>query len=82
VLAGHFKMDCRVDWWCDRFTEVVLPRLLQQTWGRVSRKSPAYHIDDRADGLERGAFMHEALLLKGVGRLPTTFRTVEVANAS
>jgi hypothetical protein len=61
-------------------TIVVLPRLLQQTRGRVSRKSPAYHIDDRADGLERGAFMHEALLLKGVGSLPTPFRTVEVAN--
>ena len=61
-------------------TIVVLPRLLQQTRGRVSRKSPAYHIDDRADGLERGAFMHEALLLKGVGSLPTSFGTVEVAN--
>ena len=51
-------------------TIVVLPRLLQQTRGRVSRKSPAYHIDDRADGLERGAFMHEALLLKR-GRKPS-----------
>ena len=35
-------------------TIVVLPRLLQQTRGRVSRKSPAYHIDDRADGFESG----------------------------
>ena len=61
-------------------TIVVLPRLLQQTRGRVLRKSPAYHIDDPADGLERGAFMHEALLLKGVGSLPTSFGTVEVAN--
>ena len=35
-------------------TIVVLPRLLQQTRGRVSRKSPAYHIDNRADGFESG----------------------------
>jgi hypothetical protein len=43
-------------------TIAVLPRLLQRTRGRVSRKSPAYHVDDRAGGLECGAFMHGALL--------------------
>jgi hypothetical protein len=57
-------------------TIVVLPRLLQRTQGRVSRidKSPAYHIDARADGVERGAFMHGTLLLKGVGAF-RPFRT-------
>ena len=50
-------------------TIVVLPRLLQRTRGRVSRKSPAYHIDDRADGFESGG--HPLTIL--FQRLPTPF---------
>ena len=63
-------------------TIVVLPRLLQQTRGRVSRKSPAYHIDDRADGLERGGHPLMNSLPKASDHFLRICRAVEVANTT
>ena len=63
-------------------TIVVLPRLLQQTRGRVSRKSPAYHIDDRADGFESGGHPLMNSLPKASDHFLRICRAVEVANAS
>jgi hypothetical protein len=60
-------------------TIVVLPRLLQQTQGRVSRKSPAYHIDDRADGFESGGHPLMNSLPKASDHFLRICRAVEVA---
>ena len=62
-------------------TIVVLPRLLQQTRGRVSRKSPAYHIDNRADGFESGGHPLMNSLPKASDPFLRICRAVEVANS-
>ena len=61
-------------------TIVVLPKLLQRTRRRVLRKSPAYHVDDRADGFESGGHPLMNSLPKASDHFLRICRAVEVAN--